>query len=139
MKLHTDAEGLVWAHCWIQARAGGPVAGRIDSGGGFRRLGSMESPTTADLLVLALRRAGGGPPLAVPCLRLPLRRAAGFVVTGLLPFVFAMAEGKRSEEVRIIRGAHSPCHILKVRSFLAIYSKRFICFAIYSKSFFFLQ
>ena len=117
--------------------SGAPVAGGIDSGGGFRRQGSMESPTAADGLVRALRRAGGAPSLPVP-LRLPSRRSAGFVVIGLLRFVFAMAEGKRCEEEGIVRGAHTPCHILKVRSGLAIYSKRFTCFAIYSKSFIFL-
>ena len=46
--------------------SGAPVAGGIDSGGGFRRQGSMESPTAADGLVRALRRAGGAPPLPVP-------------------------------------------------------------------------
>ncbi len=150
MKLPPEAEGLVWAHCRIQGMAGAPVAGGIDSGGDFRRRGSMESPTAADGLVRALRQAGGAPSLPVP-LRLPSRRSAGFVVIGLLRFVFAMAKVKRCEEEGIVRGAGGkgrhdcaqlvaarPCDMLKVRSSLAIYSKRFTCFAIYSKSFIFL-
>ncbi len=66
MKLPTEAERLVWAHRRIQGMAGAPIAGGIDSGGGFRRQGSMKSPTATDGLVQALCLAGGAPSLPVP-------------------------------------------------------------------------